>query len=212
MPKAKNPFLPKLPKPSKPSPFHPKKPFSVAPRGPKRLHLGQHPVYMDAGPGEPPEGFVGAHTSREEWWVYWAIAKHLNDPKDPRVPPFTGSRVGNWNYQALEGAGAGGRIPGGSVTDYQVKTPTGWIGIRLDTERWHIFAGPNQQLKDLFIKTHTKSVQQTVTIFSQDFIEDESGEAVMKVVALALRGIEYPNPIRFGTARRTRPHIARPRV
>jgi hypothetical protein len=152
---------------------------------------------------------VGAHTSREEWLVYWAIAKHLDDPKEPRQPPFTGSRVGNWHFQALESSSgvAAGRVPGGSVTDFQVKTPTGWIGIRLDTERWHIFAGPNQQLKDLFIKTHAKSVQKTVTVYSQDFVEDESGEAVMRVIALALRGIEYPNPIRTGTARRTRPRI-----
>jgi hypothetical protein len=202
-----NPLLPKLPKPGKPSAFHPPRPFAVAPKGPKHLRLGQHPIRIGVGPGEPPEGFVGAHTSREEWLVYWAIATHLDDPKDPRVPPFTGSRIGRWHYQALEGAGMGGRIPGGSVTDYQVQTPTGWIGIRLDTERWHIFAGPNQQLKDLFIKTHTRSVQKTVTVYSQDFVEDETGAAVMKVVALALRGIEMPNPIRSGLARRTRPRI-----
>jgi hypothetical protein len=210
------PVYPKLPTPStpgKPSAFHPKKPFAIAPRGPRHLRLGQHPLRIGVGPGEPPPGFVAptTHNSREEWAPYWAIAMHLDDPHDPRTPPFTGSRIGNWNYQTVEGAGMGGRIPGGSVTDFQVKTPTGWIGIRLDTERWHIFAGPNQQLKDLFIKTHTRSVQKTITIFSQDYVEDETGEAIMKIIALALRGIEYPNPIRFGTARRTRPRIITPR-
>lgn len=203
---AKNPLLPKLPKPKQVMKLRVERPFPVAPRGWKHLRLGVRPVRIGIGPGEPPEGFVGAHTSREEWLVYWAIATKLNDPKDPRIGPFTGSRIGDWNYQKIEG---GGRIPGGSVTDFQVRTPTGWIGIRLDTERWHIFAGPNQQLKDLFIKTHVRSVQKIVTVYSQDFVEDDTGEAVMKVVALALRGIEYMNPIKSGLARRTRPRIAK---
>jgi hypothetical protein len=214
--KATNPLLPKLPKPSRPSAFHPKRPFSIAPRGPKHLRLGQHPFRIGVGPGEPPPGFVGVWGSREEWLVYWAIATHKQDPKDPRVPPFTGSRVGTWVYQSPQSPSVtsqmGGRVPGGSVTDYQVQTPTGWIGIRLDTERWHVFAAPNQQLKDLFIKTHSRAVQKTVTLFSQDFVEDETGEAVMRVTALALRGIEMPNPIRFGTARRTRPRVVMPRI
>jgi hypothetical protein len=207
MPKAKNPLLPKLPKPSTPSALHPKKPFPVAPKGPKHLHLGQHHTLIGVGPGEPPPGFVGAHTSRDEWQVYWAISIHKHDPIDPRVPPFTGSRRGEWFYQAKE---SGGRIPGGSVTDYQVQTPTGWLGIRLDTEKWHIFAGPGQQQKDLFIKTHTKSLQKTVTIYSQDFLrtdESEQAQALMKIVALALRGIELVNPIRSGTAQRRRSRV-----
>jgi hypothetical protein len=204
--KAKNPLLPKLPKPGKPSAFHPKKPFAIAPKGPKHLHLGERPDYIGVGPGPPPPGFVSAHTSGEEWQVYWAIANHLKDPRDPRVPPFTGGRTGNWFFQAKD---AGGRVAGGSVTDYQIKQPYGWLGIRLDTEKWHIFAGPNQQLKDLFIKTHVRSVQKIVTIYSQDFVgRDETGEAVMKVVALALRGIEMMNPIRAGNAQRRRGRAA----
>lgn len=208
-----NPLLPKVKTPGKPSPFHPPRPFAVAPRGPKHLHLGQYPHRIGGFPWEPPPGFVSgkSHNSREEWPVYAAIALHLDDPHDPTQPPFTGSRVGAWSYQTPEvlASGMGGRIPGASVSDFQVKTPTGWIGLRLDTERWHIFAPPNQQLKDLYIKTHIRSVQKVVTIYSQDFIGDESGEAVMRVVALALRGIEYPNPIRAGTARRTRPRIVK---
>jgi hypothetical protein len=200
--KAKNPLLPKLPKPSTPSAFHPKKPFAIAPKGPKHLHLGQRHTQVDAFPGNPPPGFVGAHTSRDEWEVYAAISVHMQDPKDYWLPPFTGSRRGDWFYQASE---AGGRVPGGSVTDYQVKTPNGWMGIRLDTEKWHIFAGPGQQQKDLFIKTHTKSLQKTVTIYSQDWLgRDDNGETLMRIVALALRGIEYMNPIRAGTAQRRR--------
>lgn len=196
--------LPKLKGIGKPQKTRKLKKFAVRPRGPEHLHLGQHPI-RNSGPGEPPVGFVGAHTSRTEWWFYWALATILDDPQDPRTPPFTGSRVGAWFYQVQE---QGGRVPAGSVSDFQIKTPTGWIIVRLDTERWHIFAGPNQQMKDLFLKTHIKTGK-VITVYEQDFITDESGEAVCRVAALALKGIEMPNPIRTGLAQRRRPYIRR---
>ncbi|MHB1330199.1 MAG: hypothetical protein ACYC2K_18520 [Gemmatimonadales bacterium] len=146
-------------------------------------------------------GFVGAHTSRTEWLVYWALSKKFGDPKDPRIPPYTGSRLGTWFYQVMD---QGGRVPAGSVSDFQVKTPFGWIIMRLDTERWHIFASAAQQMKDLFLKTHLKTGK-VVTLYEQDFIHDDTGEAVMKVVSLALKGLELPNPIRTGQALRRRP-------
>lgn len=178
--------------------------FSIKPRGPRHLHLGQRATHVGLGPGEPPIGFVGAHTSRTEWLVYWGLAVKTGKPKDPRVPPFVGAPDGSWRYQVSDDI-VGGRIPGGSVTDFQVQTPTGWIGIRVDTERWHIFAGANQQMKDLFIKTHLKGVQKVITLYEQDFISDDTGAAVIALVALALQGIEKGNPILTGTARRQRP-------
>jgi hypothetical protein len=202
------PTLPKIPGLGKPQRLPTLKRFAVHPTGPRHLHLGQRPTRIGIGPGEPPPGFVisTAHNSKTEWLVYWAIATLLDDPHDPRQPPFTGSRLGNWTVQVMED---GGRVSGGSVTDFQVKTPTGWIGIRVDTERWHTMAAPNQQLKDLFLKTHVKALQKVITIYEQHFIEDSgpqgTGQAVCRVVALALRGIELANPIRAGTARRTRP-------
>ena len=178
--------------------------FAVKPRGPEHLKLGVRPARLGIGPGEPPIGFVGAHTSRSEWVIYWAIWTVRDTPGDPRKPPFIGAPDGTWTFQTMDSA-VGGRVPGGSVTDFQVQTPTGWIAIRLDTERWHIFASPNQQAKDLFIKTHLKAVQKVVTIFEQDFIADDTGEAACRLVALAMRGIEMMNPIRAGTAIRRRP-------
>lgn len=192
--------LAKMPGIGKPKSPPKMKRFAVAPTGPEHLRLGQRPARIGVGPGPPPAGFIGAHTSGEEWQLYWAFATILKDPKDPRQPPFTGSRVGNWFFQVQE---QGGRVPAGSVSDFQLKTPNGWIIVRLDTERWHIFAGPNQQLKDLFLKTHLRSGK-VVTVYSQDFVHDTSGEAVCRVAALALKGIEMPNPIRHGTAIRRR--------
>lgn len=187
---------PRLPKPQR---------FPIKPTGPEHLRLGRRPLRVGIGPGEPPIGFVGAHTSRTEWLVYWALFRLLAPNRNPRTPPFTGI-LDVFAYQKIDD---GGRIPGGSVTDFQVKTPTGWIGIRVDTERWHIFADPTQQAKDLFIKTHLKAVQKVVTIYEQDFIADDTGEAVCTVVALALKGIERMNPIRSGLAQRRRPTLDR---
>jgi hypothetical protein len=193
--------LPKLPGVGKPKKAKRLQKFSIFPRGWRHLKLGVRRARIGIGPGDPPLGFVGAHTSRTEWLVYWALAKKFGDPKDPRQAPFTGSRLGTWFYQVMD---QGGRVPAGSVSDFQVKTPLGWIIMRVDTERWHIFASAAQQAKDLFLKTHLKTGK-VVTLYEQDFIADDTGEAVMKVVALALKGLELPNPIRTGQALRRRP-------
>ena len=202
------PTLPKIAGVGKPAKLPSIKKFAVRPTGPEHLKLGQYPTRIGIGPGEPPEGFVvpTSHNSKTEWLIYWALATLLDDPKDPRQPPFNGSRTGQWVVQIFE---QGGRVPGGSVTDFAVQTPTGWIGIRVDSERWHTMAGPNQQIRDLFLKTHVKSLQKVITVYEQHFIEDSgpqgTGQAVCRVVALALKGIELPNPIRAGTAYRVRP-------
>lgn len=193
--------LPRLPGVGKPKKLHKPKRFPIAPRGPEHLKLGVRPARIGLGPGEPPPGFVTAHTSKEEWWLYWAFSKVYNDPVDPREPPFTGSRVGEWFFQVAE---QGGRVPAGSVSDFQLKTPLGWIIVRLDTERWHIFANANVQMRDLFLKTHIRTGK-VITVYSQDFIHDDTGEAVCKVAALATKGVEMPSPIRSGTALRRRP-------
>jgi hypothetical protein len=200
--------LPRITGIGKPSKLPKPKRFPIKPTGWEHLKLGVRPLRIGIGPGEPPPGFVGAHTSRTEWLVYWALFRKLAPDANPRQPPFTGI-PGVFVYQKIDD---GGRVPGGSVTDMQVATPTGWIGLRIDTERWHIFAGPNQQAKDLFIKTHLRAVQRVVTLYEQDFIADDTGEAVCKVVALALRGIELMNPIRSGLAQRRRPYIPRRQV
>ena len=49
--------------------------------GPRDLRLQSDPQVV-GGPGEPPEGFVTAHTSRTEWVWFWASAKVLKDPRE----------------------------------------------------------------------------------------------------------------------------------
>lgn len=170
----------------------------IRPTGPEHLHLGRRPQIV-GGPGNPPEGFVGVWTSIPEWYVYWALCRLTEPQKDPRKPPFWGGE--RFRYQKEE---EGGRVPGGSVTDFAVSTPGGWIGIRLETERWHIWTTADQQMKDYQIKTHLRAMKKVISIYDQHFLFDPSGQAVIRVVSLALKEIELPNPIRWGNAQRIR--------
>jgi hypothetical protein len=169
------------------------------PTGSRALSLGQYADRVTGGPGEPPEGFVGVWTSLTEWYVYWALFKITDPSADPRQPPFVGNE--HFIYQKQE---EGGRVPGGSVTDFALSTPTGWIGLRVETERFHIWTTAEVQMKDFGIKTHLDSMERVISIWDQHFIGDESGQEVIRVCKLAMKGVELPSPIKWGTAERVR--------
>lgn len=173
---------------------------SSRPLGPRFLRLGSKPLQTGVGPGEPPEGFVGVWTSRTEWYVYWALCRLTEPNKNPRLPPFTGGS--RFAYQKSE---KGGRKPGGSVTDFVVTTPTGYIGIRVETERWHIWTTAEEIMKDAYIREHIASTEKTIRVYDQHFIGDPSGQQVISVMSLALKYVELPSPIKMGTAQRVRP-------
>lgn len=59
-------------------------------------------------------------------------------------------------------------------------------------------------MKDLSIKTHLKAMSRVISVWDSHFIGDESGQEVLRVVSLALKGIELPSPIKWGTAQRVR--------
>jgi hypothetical protein len=170
------------------------------PQGRRFLKLGSKPLQTGIGPGEPPEGFVGVWTSKTEWYVYWALCRLTEPNKNPRLPPFAGGS--RFTYQKAE---KGGRKPGGSVTDFVVLAPIGYIGIRVETERWHIWTTSDQIMKDAYIREHIASTEKTIRVYDQHFIGDPSGDSVMRVMAMALKGVEMPSPIKMGTAQRVRP-------
>lgn len=168
--------------------------------GPAIFKLNSKPERLGKGPGEPPVGLVTQWTSITEWYVYWAMAKVLGTPSDPRKPPFTGGV--NWQYQkALDG---GRQLRGGQVLDFVVFNGTQSIGIRVETERYHIFTSAQKQAEDFYQRTHSSGVDIVISIFDQDFMGDPTGAAACKVVAEALKGQQPANPIRYGTARRVR--------
>lgn len=192
--------LPPLPKMATMPRPRPLRSFTAHPQGPKLFHLFAKPVNIGGGPGDPPPGFIMGHNSKTEWLVYWALAKIFDDPKHPRQPPFAGGQ--QWGYQTSEDAG---RVPGGQVLDFVVLSGLKKIGIRVDTEHFHIFTSAATQEKDFYLRTHLRSVDQVVSIYDQDFIGDPTGKAVIAVVAKAIKGDMMPNPIKFGTGQRIRP-------
>ncbi len=189
--------LPKLTGSSRPPRL--RKP-SVTPHGPRHLRLASEPQRLGVGPGDPPLGFVGAHTSVPEWWVYWALSKVLGTPREVRKPPFVGGE--DWSYQsAIDG---GRMIAGGQVMDFVVVQAHQTLGLRLQTEFFHLAANGEQRVRDLYLKQHQKAVDKVVDIFGQDFLGDASGKAACVVVARALKGEQAPDPIKFGTFVRIR--------
>lgn len=200
MPKpGKLPSLPRLG--TLPRPPRLRNTFPIAPKGPHIYHRGSKPFVGDTRWLNPPEGFVTAHTSSTEWMFYLALSIITGSPNHPEQAPFLGGPP-IWVYQKSE---QGGRVPGGSVSDFVVLNwkGTSMIGIRIETERYHIWTDGATQQKDLYINSHLSMVNKVIRVWDQDIL-DPTGEKTCRVAALALKGIEMPNPIYFGTARRTR--------
>ena len=190
------PALPKLGS-TKPVIYRP----TVRPLGPRLYRLSKRPDIVGGGPGEPPPGFVTGTTSRSEWRYYWALAKIFVDPLDPRRPPFTGGK--EWQYQAAVD-GRFTRDVGSSVIDFLIYQGVRKLGLRLQTERWHVMAGPQKFWKDFFLKTHSNEVDLIIDVFDQYSLSDPTGEATIKQLKFALKGNQEPDPVRLGNALRVR--------
>lgn len=174
--------------------------FTVFSTGPRLLGLAKDP-FRFGGPGQPPPGFVGPTTSASEWIIYWALAKVFNDPIEPRNAPYFGGR--DWAYQtAVEG---GRRERGGAVVDFVVYLPGQKVGLRLQTERFHIFAGSKKHSYDV-IQGQALSRYMTVKdIFEQDIgLADKTGRTAIAVTVDILGGRKRISPINTQRARRVR--------
>jgi hypothetical protein len=169
-------------------------------RGPSELKLWVEPE-RNVGPGDAPAGFVQATTSKSEWIAYWALAKVMQDPPDPRNPPYYGGQT--WGYQvALDG---GRSRKGGSVADFIVWLPSEPIVIRLVTERFHVAAGPTKTALDRAQAFRLEKYASVRDLYEQDIIADRTGEAACRKVVELLGGRERINPALAGTFRRVRP-------
>lgn len=160
-----------------------------------------------SGPGEPPPGFLTFTNSRSEWWIYWAISKVLKFPQDPRQGPFIGY-PGLWSYQVpFEGGRA---IRGGQVIDFIIESPatnTGTLAIRIQTERYHVFADERKKAKEDILQARVARHTRIVDILEQDFMmgpNSESGQAAILEVKRAIYGGRSSDPSKSGGARRIR--------
>lgn len=177
------PNLPSLPGP-------PKKP--QAPR-----FVPPHELLV-SGPGDPPNGFLTGQTSLPEWWWYWGSAKVFDDPKDPRQPPFFGGR--DWGYQVAR-MGGHTRALGAAVVDFVYWQGATLIGVRIQGERFHVYAGSHKHALDLVQRTELERNGLTVIdVYEEDFLGDPSGQKTVVAVKKAVGRLEKISPITAGTA------------
>lgn len=179
---------------------------TLRPRGPARYMLDRKPSLAWIGPGDPPPGFLDPkfRGSASEWRYYWAVCKIQRDPKDCRKGPFTGGR--NWSYQVAADASFV-RSVGSQVLDFTIDLTSGeTIGLRIQTERYHVYAGSLQNAKDKFLRIRSRTVSRIYDLFDQNSIGDPTGKAVIAQVVNAMKGIQEPDPVALGTAQRIRPY------
>jgi hypothetical protein len=164
---------PKVPKPPRPTIF---------PSGPKGLGLERKPVIV-GGPGEPFPGFLGQNNSLSEWPPYWALTK-IKGPE---------GEASGWWYQKSE---SGGRhLPGGSVLDFSIEDQYPMIALRCQTERFHVGVSSQKRAYDreqlIFLSQQGYRV---VDIYDYQYLGDETGQAIIKLIWAVLNGQQQPDP------------------
>ena len=158
-------------------------------------------MLAESGPGEAPPGFILPTTSQTEWVGYWALATVFDNPRDPRVGPFEGG-FPDWAYQQYA---LGGRsVTGGAVVDFVVQyTPRGRpVGIRLQTEYFHLFAPEERQNYDLMQTAALAAEMEIVDVFDYDLLRDKDGSGAVIAMKRAVGLLQRPDPLSAGTAER----------
>lgn len=174
--------------------------LAALPTGPKWLRLRADPE-RKGGPGEPPPGFVRGSTSKSEWICYWALAKVLGTPRDPRVPNEQGLFLGgdNWRYQKPFGDGRGS-----AVIDFLVFLEDGNIALRIQTFAYHFKTDARKQASDQAQFVHLGRFFRVVDLNEDALIRDETGQGAILAVRAALTGGIDLNPLNAGTVQDVR--------
>lgn len=168
---------------------------TLFPQGPKVLGLGIK--RQRKGPGPKPTDFEG---SQPEYVWYFASAKLHDDPKDPRVGPFTGARDGSWLFQIPEG-GEHVRQVGSSISDFVYLQPQGMVIVRIQGFYWHTGADPATQARDAYLAAHASNEGTRVeSVEDSEFMSDPSGATAVKLLAEILGGRSFIGAIHGGVA------------
>ena len=168
-----------------PKKFQPVVSHTVIPQGSRAIQTIMRSVLI-SGPGDAPAGFVGGTTSLSEWYIYWALLQILGPEGD------------SWAYQ--ESFLGGRHMPGGAVVDFIVYQGNVELGLRIQTFYYHLAAGSFKQSTDFEQRIAlTGGGLLIIDVYEQDFINDNTGKAVLHVVREALAGIEHYNPRAQGT-------------
>lgn len=171
---------------------------TLYPQGPTLLGLGTRRT-QSGGPGAPPPGFLGPTVSNVEWVIYWSSSK-LYPPFDPRQPPFTGDRLGRWDYQSPSTPGQVREL-GSTVSDFVYHIAAGDVIVRLDTWYYHIASNAQKHAFDRAARQSAyRYGDRVVTLYDTSFINDETGNAAVRALADAISGREILSPVSGGTA------------
>lgn len=176
------------------------------PRLPRAPQLPTGPRFIPphetliGGPGDPPPGFLTGQNSVTEWIVYFALAKIFNDPKDPRHPPYFGGL--DWGYQIAR-LGGFVRALGSSVVDFVVYQDATVIGLRVVTERFHIFTTSAKHGYDVIQRAQLEASGMTIVdLYDNQILGDPSGQKAIIHLKRVLNRIENVDPVQAGTAYR----------
>lgn len=178
--------------------------LSTPPRMPVIRHKANMPTgprfipkdrILMSGPGDPPPNFLTGQNSLTEWWFYWGMAKAFRNPRDQdiRTPPFFGGWP-DWGYQVAE-LGGHTRALGSAVVDFVVYQGPTIIGIRIVTERFHIFADSRKQAYDALQRADLEANgMRVVDIYDDEILGDPSGQKAVLAAKRAIGRLEQINP------------------
>jgi hypothetical protein len=154
------------------------------------------------GPGEPPPGFINGQNSLTEWVAYWALFKiYGQSTDDPRRSPFYGLYP-YFQYQSSE-LGGFTRALGSAVVDFVVFLGRTTLGIRIQTERFHIFTDNRKQASDSLQRAQLEaSGMQVIDVYDVDLLPIADGQKAVVTMKRAVGLLESPNPLVSGTAYR----------
>lgn len=162
---------------------------TVIPQGPRFV-----PKMTEVpGPGDPPPGFLTGQNSLTEWYVYWAFQKIFKEPRDPRQPPFYGGYP-FWAYQKAE-IGGFVRSLGSAVVDFVAYQGGDTLGIRVQTERFHVYADARKQAYDALQRaTLERAGIRVIDMYDTQVLGDPSGQKCIVNLKQILNRIELVNP------------------
>lgn len=155
-----------------------------------------------SGYGEPPPGFINGQNSVTEWIAYWALYKILGTSyDDPRRPPFFGL-FPFFEYQSSE-LGGYTRALGSAVVDFVIHQGGTHLGIRIQTERFHIFATSRIHAYDALQRAQLEANGlRIVDVYDTQLLGDPSGQKAVVAMKRAIGQLEDLNPVLSGSAYR----------
>lgn len=181
--------------------------LSAPSRPPLLRHKAQKPTGMRfvpqgeqimGGYGEPPAGFLNGQNSVTEWIAYWALARIFQNPKgdDVRSGPFIGGWP-DWSYQVKFSANT---TSGRTAVDFVINQGATTIGIRIQTERYHIFTSSRIQAYDSLQRFNLEKGMEIVDIYDNELLGDPSGQKAIIAMKRAIGRLENINPVVARTA------------